>query len=81
LQTPAAERKKATGFIPLAGELIIYDKDENYDYERIKIGDGVRNVEELPFYSTSWNDLSDKPFGETGEFEYYPIVENSPAMM
>lgn len=39
----------AINFIPKQGELIIYDIDENYPYERIKIGDGVTNVNELPF--------------------------------
>ena len=40
---------KATNFTPLLGELIIYDIDDNYDYERFKIGDGVSNVNALPF--------------------------------
>ena len=40
---------KATNFIPLAGEVIIYDKDSNYNYNRIKIGDGITNVNVLPF--------------------------------
>jgi hypothetical protein len=40
---------KATGFTPKQGELIVYDIDENYNYERIKIGDGVQNVNDLPF--------------------------------
>lgn len=39
----------ASEFIPKAGELIIYDKDENNSYERFKIGDGVTKVNELPF--------------------------------
>lgn len=55
---------KATNFVPLQGELVIYDieidADGNtltlpegrttpYNYERFKIGDGVTNVNELPF--------------------------------
>lgn len=49
---------KATGFIPMAGEIIIYDRDDNvtdeslkgtYSYERIKVGDGIQNVNTLPF--------------------------------
>lgn len=40
---------KATNFTPKQGEIIVYDVDENYDYERIKIGDGVQNVNALPF--------------------------------
>lgn len=40
---------KAINFIPFKGEIIVYDIDENYNYERMKIGDGVTNVNELPF--------------------------------
>ena len=40
---------KATTFIPKQGELIIYDIDDNHDYERIKIGDGATIVSNLPF--------------------------------
>lgn len=40
---------KATNFTPKQGEIIVYDIDENYNYERIKIGDGVQNVNALPF--------------------------------
>lgn len=40
---------KATNFIPLQGEIIVYDKDDNYSYERLKIGDGETLITELPF--------------------------------
>ena len=43
---------KATAFSPMLGEVIVYDPDENYDYSRIKVGDGVTNVNLLPFVST-----------------------------
>jgi len=43
---------KAVNFTPLKGEIIIYSKDENYDYDRIKIGDGISNVNSLPFITT-----------------------------
>ena len=39
----------AINFIPKQGELIVYDKDSIYNYERFKIGDGVTNVNALPF--------------------------------
>jgi hypothetical protein len=45
----AANWSKATNFIPKQGELIVYDIDADYAYERIKIGDGTRNVNTLPF--------------------------------
>ena len=40
---------KATNFIPMKGEIIIYDIDDNYNYERIKIGNGSIVVNSLPF--------------------------------
>lgn len=40
-------------FIPMQAEIIIFDKDENYTYERFKIGDGVTNVIDLPFTADS----------------------------
>lgn len=47
---------KAVNFIPLQGEIIVYDIDENYDYERFKIGDGVTVVSSLPFSNISITD-------------------------
>ena len=38
-------------FIPLAGELIIFDKDDNYETDRFKFGDGKTNVIDLSFAS------------------------------
>lgn len=40
---------QAKNFTPEKGELIVYDIDENYSYERFKIGDGQNNVASLPF--------------------------------
>lgn len=37
---------KAINFIPLAGEIIVYD-----DLKKIKVGDGVTKVDKLPFQS------------------------------
>ena len=39
----------ATNFVPKQGEIIVYDKDESYNYERFKIGDGITLVSALPF--------------------------------
>ena len=49
----AANWAKAVNFIPLAGELIIYDGiiEEGIYIEqpKLKIGDGIHNVNDLPF--------------------------------
>lgn len=44
-----ANWNKATNFIPLAGEIIVYDADENNLNPRIKIGDGLSYIVNLPF--------------------------------
>ena len=48
--------KKATNFIPKQGELIVYDIDSTYTYERIKMGDGKTLVSNLPFVLNSITD-------------------------
>ena len=58
--------EKAINFIPLIGEIIIYDCDENYNYERIKIGDGKTKVNSLPFID------------ETINLDDYAKIENIP---
>ena len=44
-------------FVPRQGEVIIYDIDATHDYERMKIGDGVTNINDLPF-SHSLNEIN-----------------------
>ena len=53
--------KNTTNFIPMIGEMIVYDVDHNHSYERFKIGDGVRNVNELPFNEPNWNAAGGEP--------------------
>ena len=44
-----ANWNKCINFVPKSGEIIVYDVDGNYSYERFKIGDGIHNVLDLPF--------------------------------
>ena len=53
-----ANWNKATNFIPLLGELIVYDPDASFSYCRVKMGDGVNVVSALPFMGTLWNKWS-----------------------
>ena len=50
---------KATTFVPIEGELIIYDVDSTHSVPRFKVGDGVKVVGDLPFV--------DKDFAKLGE--------------
>lgn len=43
----------------MASEIIVYDPDENYDYPRIKIGDGKTNINALPFVTKDYAELKD----------------------
>lgn len=40
---------RATNFIPKNGEIIIYATDATHSYQRVKVGDGIKKVNELPF--------------------------------
>lgn len=40
---------KASGFIPLVGELIIYDVDDNHPKIRAKVGNGTDLLSALPW--------------------------------
>ena len=49
LVTEGGTKLSGSSFVPLLGELIIYTPDDNYDYSRLKVGDGTTNVVRLPF--------------------------------
>ena len=49
-----ANWEKAVNFIPMQGEIIVYDADEKYGYERMKIGDGKTLVSDLPFTTNTY---------------------------
>jgi hypothetical protein len=41
--------RAAKDYVPAKGQIIVYDIDKEYSYERFKIGDGVTLVNDLPF--------------------------------
>lgn len=41
--------ERATNFVPMRGEVVVYDTDESHNYERLKIGDGSTTINLLPF--------------------------------
>ena len=45
----ATNWENAKNFIPMKGEIIVYDIDTTHEHERFKIGDGVTLVNDLPF--------------------------------
>lgn len=57
---------KATEFVPLSGELIIYAPDADNPYCRIKIGDGQTTVNNLAFEEGA---IPKHTYGETTKTE------------
>ena len=58
---------KAVNFIPLQGEIIIYDSTDNNVPSRIKIGDGSTLLADLPFFADNrliWDNFTDAPVVE-----------------
>ncbi len=49
LHKTESEWNKLPDFVPLQGELIIFDPDRQHRYARIKIGDGVTKLQKLSF--------------------------------
>lgn len=59
-----------TEFVPKAGELIVYDVDDHYDYVRFKIGDGINTINDLPFNIDTTIEYLDA-------FRYVGVIEES----
>ena len=53
LHKTEAEWQKFSSWTPEAGEIIVYDPDENYLHARFKVGDGKRTLKELDFFIDS----------------------------
>ena len=61
-----AHWKQATGFSPLKGEIIIYSADDSHPFSRLKVGDGITYVNDLPFLRA--DDIREKVRIDTSDF-------------
>ena len=61
-----AHWRQATGFIPLKGEIIIYSADDSHPFSRLKVGDGITYVNDLPFLRA--DDIREKVRIDTSDF-------------
>lgn len=54
--------KTTTGssFIPKKGEVILYSTDGTHPFSRLKVGDGITNVVQLPFLGIRFQDIGGK---------------------
>jgi hypothetical protein len=53
LHKTEAQWNNTFSWIPEPGELVVYDPDENHQHARIKVGDGMRTLQELDFFIDS----------------------------
>lgn len=65
-------------FVPLLGELIVFLEDSTHPFSRLKIGDGVRNVIQLPFIDAGTIGGETIPVPES-EVYMYNSISNFPA--
>jgi hypothetical protein len=53
LHKTEADWNKLANFVPIQGEFIIFDPDKRHKYARLKVGDGVSKLIDLPFFIDS----------------------------
>lgn len=49
LKNDTEKNWEKSNFVPLQGEVIIYSIDDTHPFFRLKVGDGITNVNDLPF--------------------------------
>lgn len=63
--------EKALNFVPLSAELIVYDADASYSFPRLKVGDGITPVNDLPFVGSNVFEVVKELGFEGTEQEFY----------
>ena len=74
-----ANWQQAVTFVPLAGEIIIYDADDANSTPRVKIGDGSTLVNDLGFTVSGGNGIltgTEDPDAETAGQFYFKYSTN-----
>lgn len=68
----AGPKDGSLGFIPLRGELIVYTADALHAFSRLKIGDGVTNVVNLPFIDSGTLNGQETEIAKYASFSSFP---------
>ena len=66
---------KAVNFKPMPGEIIVYDKDEQHDFVRTKIGDGETYINDLPFVNNAIIDVASLPTERINYEAIYRVID------
>lgn len=68
----AGPRDGSAGFVPLAGELIVYNADATHPFSRLKVGDGSTNVVNLPFIDAGTLNGNETEIVKKANFAAFP---------
>ena len=68
----AGPRDGSAGFVPLAGELIVYSADAAHPFSRLKVGDGSTNVVNLPFIDSGTLNGNETEIVKKDDFSQFP---------
>jgi len=68
----AGPKDGSNGFVPLAGELIVYTADTTHPFSRLKVGDGATNVVNLPFIDAGTLNGTEVELVKRNSFSAFP---------
>ena len=73
----AGPKEGSAGFVPLSGELIVYTADAAHPFCRLKVGDGVTNVTNLPFIDAGTINGEEVEIVKYNQFTEFPSPGSS----
>ena len=72
----AGPKEGSNGFVPLAGELIVYTPDATHPFSRLKVGNGSTNVVDLPFIDAGTINGEEVEIVKKNTFDEFPSPGN-----
>ena len=73
----AGPKEGSNGFVPLMGELIVYTPDATHPFSRLKVGNGVTNVVDLPFIDAGTLNGTEVEIVKKATFAAFPAAGSS----
>lgn len=70
----AGPKDGSAGFVPLQGELIVYNADATHPFSRLKVGDGSTNIVNLPFIDSGTLNGKETEIIKYASFSNFPTI-------
>ena len=68
----------ASTFVPMQGEMVVYNPDDTCTYARVKVGDGETKICDLPFAWSEWGHLNWRGEWSADEaYSGYDVVQHN----